>query len=458
MPSISLLTSIPGPNSELLAARRARAVPRAVVQITPIFVRSASGAMIEDVDGNRLLDLAGGIGCVNAGHANPAVTEAIRQQSAQFLHTCFMVAPYESYVRLAERLNELAPGPSEKRTFFVNSGAEAVENAVKIARSYTQRPGIVAFADAFHGRTYMAMSLTSKSVPYKEGFGPFAENVYRIPYPDPYHRDPSGEIGDCVDRSLRALEHLFRTSAPAESIAAIIIEPVLGEGGFIVPPAPFFPRLREICDRHGILLIADEVQSGFGRTGKMFACEHFGIEPDLLLLAKSIASGMPLAAITGKAEIMNDPGEGALGGTFGGNPVCCEAALATLDLFETGDLCHRARKIGDTFRNRALEWQSRYPYIGDVRGLGAMQAFELVHDPVSQEPNAAAAQWITRYAYQHGVILLTAGSHSNVVRLLVPLVISDEDLSEGLNIIEEGITDYCTKSSAECLAPAAPAD
>ena len=454
MPSISLLTSIPGPNSELLAARRACAVPRAVVQITPIFVRRAFGAFIEDVDGNRLLDLAGGIGCVNAGHASPVVTEAIQKQSSEFLHTCFMVAPYESYVRLAERLNELAPGPSEKRTFFVNSGAEAVENAVKIARSYTQRAGIVAFTDAFHGRTYMAMSLTSKSVPYKDGFGPFAENIYRIPYPDPYHRGHSGESADCVDRSLRALEDLFQTSAPAKSIAAIIIEPVLGEGGFIVPPAQFLPKLREICDRHGILLIMDEVQSGFGRTGRMFACEHFGIEPDLLLLAKSIASGLPLAAITGKAEIMNHPGEGALGGTFGGNPVCCEAALATLDLFESGDLCNRARVIGETFRKRALEWQRRYPHIGDVRGLGAMQAFELVRDPVSQEPNAAAAHWITRYAYQRGVILLTAGSYGNVIRLLVPLVISHEDLSEGLNIIEDGITHYCRTSAAECLAPA----
>lgn len=404
--------------------------------------------MIEDVDGNRFLDLAGGIGCVNAGHADPAVTVAIQMQSSQFLHTCFMVAPYESYVKLAERLNKLAPGPSEKRSFFVNSGAEAVENAVKIARAYTNRPGIISFVDAFHGRTYMAMSLTSKAKPYKNGFGPFAENIYRIPYPDPYHRDHSDECADCVVRSLRALERSFETSAPADSIAAVIIEPVLGEGGFIVPPAQFFPKLREICDRHGILLIVDEVQSGFGRTGKMFACEHFGLEPDLLLLAKSIASGMPLAGITGKAEIMNHPMEGALGGTFGGNPVCCEAALATLDLFETGHLCSRADKIGEIFRKRALEWQKRYPQIGDVRGLGAMQAIELVRDPVSQEPDPVAAQCITGYACEHGVILLTAGTYGNVIRLLVPLVISDEDLSEGLDVLEEGLMRYCNLNYA----------
>lgn len=449
MASIFLLTSIPGPNSQLLAARRARAVPRPVAQITPIFVRQAHGATIEDVDGNRLLDLAGGIGCVNAGHATPAVTNAIQKQSSLFLHTCFMVVPYESYVRLAERLNTLAPGPSEKRTFFVNSGAEAVENAVKIARAYTNRPGIVSYVDAFHGRTYMAMSLTSKANPYKNGFGPFAENVYRVPFPDPYHLGNSDEGLDCADRSLRALQHLFETSAPADSIAAVIIEPVLGEGGFIVPPAHFFPKLRELCNQHGILLIADEVQSGFGRTGKMFACEHFGIEPDLLLLGKSIANGMPLAAITGKAEIMNYPAEGALGGTFGGNPVCCEAALATLSEFEAGNLCNRALTIGETFRRRALEWQKRYPYIGDVRGLGAMQALELVRDPYSRKPDPEAANWITRFAYQHGVILLTAGTHGNVIRLLLPLVISDEELAEGLDVFEEGLLDYRRQSPAE---------
>lgn len=452
MPSISLLTTIPGPKSKLLATRRGQAVPRAITQITPIFVQRAYGAIVEDVDGNRLLDLAGGIGCVNAGHADPTVTNAIQMQSSQFLHTCFMVAPYESYVELAERLNELAPGASEKRTFFVNSGAEAIENAVKLARAYTGRPGIVSFEDGFHGRTYMAMSLTSKMKPYKDGFGPFADHVHRIPYPDPYHHDPSAGAPDCVENSLGALERLFETSAPADSIAGIIVEPVLGEGGFVVPPAGFLSRLREICDRHGILLILDEVQSGFGRTGRMFASEHFGIEPDLLLLAKSIASGMPLAAVTGKAEIMNHPVEGALGGTFGGNPVCCSAALATLDLFEDGHLCERARRIGEIFRKRALKWQGQCKFIGDVRGLGAMQAIELVTDPVSKEPDAAAARWITSYAHEHGVIVLTAGTYGNVIRLLVPLVISDEDLAEGLDVIEQGLADYYQQKAAELIA------
>lgn len=429
------------------------------MQIAPVFVQRASGAMVEDVDGNRLLDLAGGIGCVNAGHADSSVVEAIQNQSARFTHTCFMVAPYESYVRLAERLNNLVPGSSEKRTFFVNSGAEAVENAVKIARAYTKRPGVISFSDGFHGRTYMAMSLTSKANPYKNGFGPFAENVYRVPYPDPYHhpcdhRPGSSESLDSVGRTVKALQELFTHSTPAESIAALIVEPVLGEGGFIVPPAHFLPTLREICDRYGILLIADEVQSGFGRTGKMFACEHSDVEPDLLLLAKSIASGMPLAGITGKAHIMECPAEGALGGTFGGNPVCCEAALATLDVFEKAGLCERAQRIGEIFRSRALEWQRQCPYLGDVRGVGAMQAIEFVQDLVSQDPNPAAAKWIIRYAHQHGVIALTAGPNGNVIRLLVPLVISDRDLSEGLDVIEEGIKEYCRHASAEHLAPA----
>jgi 4-aminobutyrate aminotransferase/(S)-3-amino-2-methylpropionate transaminase len=409
--------------------------------------------MVEDVDGNRLLDLAGGIGCVNAGHADPAVVGAIQNQSAKFTHTCFMVAPYESYVRLAERLNALAPGPSEKRTFFVNSGAEAVENAVKIARAYTSRPGVISFSDGFHGRTYMAMALTSKEHPYKKGFGPFAENVYCIPYPDPYHLPRGIKSVDCVDRTVQALEKLFATSAPAESIAGIIVEPILGEGGFVVPPAHFLPTLREVCDRYGILLIMDEVQSGFGRTGKLFACEHSGIEPDLLLLAKSIASGMPLASVTGKAHIMDRPVEGALGGTFGGNPVCCEAALATLDVFEKAGLCERAQRIGEIFRSRALEWQEQCPYIGDVRGLGAMQAIEFVRDSASREPNSAAAKWIIHYAHQHGVIVLTAGAEGNVIRLLVPLVISDRDLSEGLDIIEAGIAEYSRQASAGQLAP-----
>jgi 4-aminobutyrate aminotransferase / (S)-3-amino-2-methylpropionate transaminase / 5-aminovalerate transaminase len=439
MPSISLSTSIPGPNSKLLTERRARAVPRSIAQITPIFVTRACGALIEDVDGNQLLDLAGGIGCVNAGHANPAVIEAIHRQSNLFLHTCFMVVPYESYIRLAERLNALAPGVSEKRTMFVNSGAEAVENAVKIARAYTGRPAIVSFDDAFHGRTYMAMSLTSKAKPYKDGFGPFVEDIYRVPYPDPYHRGSTEASTNSVEHSLKALEQLFVTSAPAKDIAAVIIEPVLGESGFIVPPLEFFPKLRKLCDRHGILLIADEVQSGFGRTGKMFASEHFALEPDLLVLAKSIASGMPLGSVTGKVEIMNYSDEGALGGTFGGNPISCEAALATLDVFERDHLCDRAARIGQMFRTRALSWQRRFACVGDVRGLGAMQAIEFVRDGDSAAPHTEMAKRIARFAYEHGVILLTAGNYGNVIRLLVPLVISDEELNEGMDVIEAGL-------------------
>lgn len=442
MSSISLLTNIPGPQSQLLGKRRMQAVPRGVSQLTPIFVKRAHGAIIEDVDGNKLLDFAGGIGCVNGGHVDSAVVDAIQKQSAQFLHTCFMVAPYESYVNLAERLNALAPGNSEKRTFFLNSGAEAVENAVKIARAYTGRSGVICFGDAFHGRTYMAMALTSKWKPYKDGFGPFAEDIYRVPYPNPYHHDNSKESSDCVDLTLQAMEQVLRDSEPTTNIAAVIFEPIQGEGGFVVPPSSFFPALREFCDHHDILLIGDEVQSGFGRTGKMLACEHFGLEPDLLVLAKSLASGLPLGSVTGRAEIMDQPMVGALGSTFGGNPLSCQAALATLDLFERENLCAHSLRIGNIFRKRATEWQKRFPCIGDIRGIGGMQAIELVLDRTSKEPATEMTKQITRYTSKHGVILVTAGTYSNVIRLLVPLVISDEDLNEGLDVIESALIEF----------------
>ncbi|MBT9330129.1 4-aminobutyrate--2-oxoglutarate transaminase [Paracidobacterium acidisoli] len=439
MSSISLVTTIPGPRSQALTKRRSQAVPRSVAQINPIFVKRAHGALIEDVDGNVLLDFAGGIGCVNGGHADPAVIEAIQKQSSLFLHTCFMAAPYESYVRLAERLNVLTPGSFPKRTFFVNSGAEAVENAVKIAREYTSRPAIICFDDAFHGRTYMAMSLTSKMKPYKTGFGPFAEDVYRIPYPNPYRDGASISPEYCVERTLDTLNELFVNRVSPEMVAAIIIEPVLGEGGFVVPPPAFLPELRRICDAHGIVLVADEIQTGFGRTGRMFACEHFGLEPDILLTAKSIASGMPIAGITGRAEIMDHSMPGALGGTFGGNPLACAAALATLDLFEREHLCERSVRIGEIFSARARQWQARFSCVGDVRGLGSMQAIELVRNRSLKEPATELTREITRYACEHGVILVTAGTHGNVIRLLAPLVISEGELNEGLDVIEAAL-------------------
>jgi len=443
MPSISLVTEVPGPKSIALAARRQRAVPRGVAQITPVFVERAAGATLTDVDGNVYLDFAGGIGCINAGHAQPAVLEAIRKQSEAFLHTCFMLAPYEGYIALAERLNRLAPGNFEKRTFLVNSGAEAVENGIKIARSYTGRPAVLCFDDAYHGRTYMAMALTAKEKPYKHGFGPFSPDVYRVPFASPYRSS------DAAVESLRAIEETFRDRVPADQVAAIIFEPIQGEGGFIVPPTAFVRELRALCDRHGILLIADEVQTGFGRTGRIFACEHFGIAPDILLTAKSMASGMPIAAVTGRAEIMDQPGPGAVGGTFGGNPVSCAAALATLDLFEDGFLCARSARLGQIFVERAEQWQQRFPCIGDIRGQGGMQAIELVLDRELKTPAPELTRQLTRYAWEHGLILVTAGTLGNVIRLLVPLVATDTEMHEGLEILEAAFEACAGKETAQ---------
>jgi 4-aminobutyrate aminotransferase/(S)-3-amino-2-methylpropionate transaminase len=397
-------------------------------------VESAHGATITDVDGNVLLDFYGGIGCINAGHTQPEVVHAIQKQAEAFLHTCFMVAPYEGYVALAERINSLAPGTSEKRTFFVNSGAEAVENGIKIARSYTGRPAVICFDEAFHGRTLMTMTVTAKEKPYKVGFGPFAEEVYRVPFANPYRQS------DAAKAALAALEETFRTKVPADRVAAILFEPVQGEGGFIVPPQEFVDGLRAIADKYGIVLIADEVQCGFGRTGKMFACEHFGLEPDILLSAKSIASGMPLAAITGKAEIMDQPGPGAIGGTFGGNPVSCAAALATLAVFENYDLLKRSRQIGERFTERANTWRERFAAVGDVRGLGGMCALELVQDREKKTPAAELTKQVARYALEHGLLLVTAGSYGNVIRILVPLVATGAQIDEGLDVIEAALT------------------
>ena len=435
MKSISLVTTLPGPKSAELMSRKQKAVPRGVPQGAPIFVKSAHGATITDVDGNVLLDFYGGIGCINAGHTQPEVVHAIQKQAEAFLHTCAMVAPYEGYVALAERMNSLAPGKSEKRTFFVNSGAEAVENGIKIARSYTGRPGIICFEDAFHGRTNMTMSLTAKEKPYKVGFGPFSADVYRVPYANSYR------VKDAAKKALEALEETFRTRIAADQVAAILFEPIQGEGGFIVPPQEFVDGLRAIADKYGIVLIADEVQCGFGRTGYMFACEYFGLEPDLLLTAKSIASGMPLAAITGKASIIDQPGPGAIGGTFGGNPVSCAAALATLAVFENYDLCKRSQQIGERFAERANAWKQRFPLVGDVRGLGGMCAMELVLDRETKEPAGDKTKQLAKYALEHGLLLVTAGPYGNVIRILVPLVVTAEQLDEGLDILEAGLAE-----------------
>ncbi len=453
MATIQLKTPIPGPQSKALGERRSKAVPRGLSHATPIYVAKTEGAILEDVDGNRYIDFAGGIGCLNTGHRAPGVLTAIERQLDKFLHTCVQVTPYECYVRLAERLNQITPGNFPKKTLFVNTGAEAVENAVKIARAATGRPGIIAFEDAFHGRTMMALSLTSKTHPYKAGFQPFPGEVYRIPYAYCYRCSYSLTYPSCDLYCARHLEDTFKRVVAHEGVAAVIAEPVLGEGGFVAPPLDYFRTLIDICHKHGVLFIADEVQSGFGRTGALFASERYGIEPDILVTAKSIGGGLPLAAITGRAEIMDAPGPGGLGGTFAGNPVACEAALAVLDMFEQQDLNARANALGDRFQKRAREWQKRWSLIGEVRGLGAMQALELVQSPDKREPAAEETKQITQYCYEHGVITISAGSYGNVIRLLMPLVITDAQMDEALDVLEGGLKAVCERKQEAAAQP-----
>ncbi len=448
MATIQLRTEIPGPKSKVLAERRAAAVPRGLSHGTPVYVAKAQDAWLEDVDGNRYIDFGGGIGCINVGHRQDAVMTAIREQLDRFLHTCVQVTPYELYVQLAERMNQVTPGKFPKKTLFVNTGAEAVENAVKIARAHTGRSGIIAFEDAFHGRTMMTLALTSKTHPYKAGFAPFPSDVYRIPYAYCYRCSYSLKYPSCDVFCARHLEDTFKRVVASEDVAAVIAEPVLGEGGFVAPPPEFYRVLMDICHKHGVLFIADEVQSGFGRTGKLFASEHYGIEPDMVVSAKSIGGGLPLAAITGRAEIMDAPGPGGLGGTFAGNPVSCAAALAVLDLFEKTNLLDRANALGNRFQRRAKQWQSRWPLVGDVRGLGGMQAIELVKSREGREPAAEETRQISQYCYEHGLITLTAGSYSNVIRVLVPLVATDEQIDEGLDVIEAALKLVCEKQGA----------
>src|SRR5215467_1815709 len=448
MSTIQLRTAVPGPKSKALAERRNLAVPRGLSHATPVYVAKAEGATLEDVDGNRFIDLAGGIGCLNTGHRSPAVTKAIQQQTERFLHTCVQVTPYESYIRLAERLNQLTPGSFAKKTLLVNSGAEAVENAVKVARAYTKRPGIIAFEDAFHGRTMMTLALTSKTHPYKAGFQPFPGEVYRIPFAYCYRCSYSLTYPSCDLYCARHLEDAFKRVVAQEGVAAVMAEPVLGEGGFVTPPLDYFKVLLEVCHKHNVLFIADEVQSGFGRTGALFASERYGIEPDILVTAKSIGGGLPLAAVTGRAEVMDGPGVGGLGGTFAGNPLSCAAALAVLDLFERENLLARADELGTQFQRRAREWQSRWPIVGDVRGLGGMQAIELVQSKESKIPASDETKKISQYCYEHGLITITAGTYSNVIRVLVPLVITKEQMDEALDILESAIAAVCDQKGA----------
>ena len=454
MPTINLRTQVPGPKSRELLVRRQAAVPRGVWHATSIFAARAEGAMLEDVDGNRLLDFAGGIGVINVGHREPGVVAAIRKQLDDFIHTCFSVAPYEEYLAVAEKLNSLTPGKFPKKTMLVNSGAEAVENAIKISRAYTHRPAVICFEDAFHGRTMLTMSLTSKTHPYKAGFEPFASDIYRVPFAYCYRCSYSLTYPSCEVFCASHLEDAFKRHVAAESVAAVIVEPVLGEGGFVAPPPEFFPIVQEICRRNEILFIADEIQTGFGRTGAMFACDRYGVVPDILISAKSLAGGMPLAAITGRSEIMDSPGVGGLGGTYAGNPLACAAALAAMEVIEREKLPARAEVLGKKFEARAREWKKRWPIVGDVRGLGAMRAIEFVRpgpDGSGRTPAKEETEQILRRCHERGLIIISAGTYGNVVRLLVPLIITDEQWEEGIGILESAIA-----AVAEAKLEAAP--
>ena len=439
--SARIKTEIPGPKSRALMERRHKAVTSGVGIATPMFAEEAKGALLTDVDGNTFIDFGGGIGVMNIGHANGRVVEAVKEKAEQMTHTCFYVTEYEEYIELAERLNTIVPGSSEKRSFFVNSGAEAVENAVKIARYYTGRPAVIAFENSFHGRTMLAMTLTGKTDPYKKGFGPFVPEVYRVPSPYAY-RCPAGRdcSGGCQGDCFGSIEKAFVSTVHPSSVAAIIVEPVSGEGGFIPFPDFYLRQLRELCDEHGIVLIVDEVQTGYGRTGKMFAIEHSGVEPDIMITAKSMGGGLPIAGVTGKAEIMDSVHAGGLGTTYGGNPIACAAALAVLDTFEEEDLVAKSKALGEKLMSAMREIQEKHPdFVGDVRGLGPMAAMEFVTDAESKTPDKERNAKIVQAALQEGLLLLTAGQYSNCIRTLMPLNIADDELEEGLAILGRAV-------------------
>ena len=430
--AIHLKTEIPGPKSRAILERKARVVADPLSIVVPVVIAEGHGATLTDVDGNTFLDFTGGVGCLNVGHSHPRVVEAAQAQLERFAHTDFTIVPYEVYVELAERLTDLAPVRKPAKAAFFNAGTEAVENAVKFARAYTKRPAVIVFEGAFHGRTMLSLTMTSKTHPYKAGLGPFSPEVYRVPFAHEY-------LGPSTDEALTALERAFTTQVEAEHVAALVVEPVQGEGGFLPAPRDFLVGLRRICDEHGIVFIADEVQTGFGRTGRLFALEHYGIEADLMTVAKSIAAGLPLSGVIGAAEIMDAPGDGAIGGTYVGNPVAQAAALAVLDVIEEEGLVDRAAQLGETMRRRMVAWQERFPAIGDVRGLGAMLAIDLVEDRVTKRPAAELATAVVAEAAKRGLLLLKAGIYSNCIRVLCPLTLSDEQLEEALSAWEEAL-------------------
>ena len=427
--SVILKTPIPGPKSREIAAKKMQYVPKAFATLAPFFIADGHGALVRDVDGNQFIDFTGGWGCLIVGHTPKRVYNAISDQAAKYIHTDFTAVPYEPFVTLAERLAKLAPGNYPKQVAFFNSGAEAIENAVKIARKYTKRRAVVVFEGAFHGRTLLTMTMTHKAFPYKAGFGPFAPDIYRLPFPSPYRNNMS--IGD--------FDRLFTSLVDPGEVAAVVVEPLQGEGGFVVPVEGFLEHLRKFTDQYGIVLVADEIQTGVGRTGKFFAVEHYGVEPDLITVAKSIAAGLPLSAVIGKKKIYDSIPEGSIGGTYAGNPVACRAAIEVLNIIEEDNLLDRAVAIGSIVRARFGDMQQKYQIIGDVRGLGAMLGMELVKDRSTKEPAEEECSAVVQECLHHGLIIPSAGIYGNVLRMLVSLTITDEQLNEGLDILERAI-------------------
>ncbi|MGG1168672.1 4-aminobutyrate--2-oxoglutarate transaminase [Bacillus mycoides] len=435
---------LPGNYSQVLQKRYEAAVPTGIYHLTPLYVKEARGAIITDVDGNQFIDFAGGIGMQNVGHCHPKVVRAVQKQAESFIHPCFHVTPYENYITLAEKINEKVPGTSEKKTMFANSGAEAIENAVKIARKVTGRSKVISFERGFHGRTLMTMSLSTKENPYKAGFGPFVSDMHILPYPY-YYRAEEGASPEEVDSQVIYQFDKFLEEVSPEKVAAIVMEPVQGEAGFIVPSILFVKRIREICDQYGILMIMDEVQTGFGRTGKWFATEYFQIEPDIITLSKSIAGGLPLSAIVGRAELMDIPGRGQIGGTFAGSPLSCAAGLAVFEIMEEENLVERAQQVGNRIISHLHEMQLKYEVIGDVRGIGAMIAMELVTDRITKEPAKELTLKLIDEFWKNGLISIGAGIFDNVLRFLPPLVISNEEIDRGFEIINESFEKLCRK-------------
>ena len=439
MPTINLVTEIPGPQSKALVARREAATPRGAAKLTPVAIVKAQGAAITDADGNTFLDFAGGIGTLAVGHCPPSVVNAVQTQAADLLHLCAIVGTYEPYVRVSEMMNEIVPGDFPKKTILLNSGAEANETAIKIARSYTNRPAVIVFEGAYHGRTNLTLAMTSKYGLFKKGFGPYAPEIYRLPYPNVYRRPAGLTEDEFIDDCIARLENAFIAQVDPSAVAAIVLETVLGEGGFIPTPPRFLQRVRDLCTQHGIVYIADEVQCGMGRTGKLFAVEHYGIVPDVIVTAKSIAAGMPLAAVTGRADIMDAPHPGGLGGTYSGNPVACVAAIEAIEMIRQPAFLARANAMGQRLNQHLLDLHAEVPLVGDVRGLGPMQLMELVKDRTTKVPAPDETLMLTQEAFKRGLIAIRAGLYSNCIRFLPPLNITDEQVDEGMAVIAEGL-------------------